>query len=188
MPKPLSEMTLEELWQLFPIILTEHQDCWKSWYEEEARRIASFLPCRDYRINHIGSTAIDQIRAKPIIDILIEIPADIPMDAIKEALVNNGYLCMSEQEHRKSFNRGYTNTGFAERVFHVHLRYLGDNDELYFRDFMNRNPALAGEYESLKLSLRYKYEHNRDAYTDAKSEFVKKYTEYAKKEYENRYA
>ena len=76
--------------------------------------------------------------------------------------------------------KGYTDKGFADRVFHIHLRYDGDNDELYFRDYMNSHPELAKEYEELKISLWKKYEHNRDAYTDAKSAFVKRYTKCAK--------
>lgn len=68
MGKSLSEMSLEELWQLFPIILTEHKDCWKQWYAEEEQHIKEMLPAGS-RINHIGSTAIDSIWAKPIIDI-----------------------------------------------------------------------------------------------------------------------
>ena len=187
MNKSLSEMTLEELWELFPIILSEHKSCWKDWYDEEKQEIADILCDNDFRIHHIGSTAIDHIWAKPIVDILIEIPKSISMDDIKEKLVNNGYICMSEEENRKSFNKGYTDKGFANRVFHIHLRYDGDNDELYFRDYMNSHPELAKEYEELKISLWKKYEHNRDAYTDAKSAFVKRYTECAKADYGNRY-
>lgn len=173
---PLSEMTLEQLWELFPIVLSEHKSCWADWYEEEKQRLLSVLPETEIKISHIGSTAIDGIWAKPIVDILVEIPEGASMEAAKEALEGGGYLCMSECENRKSFNRGYTREGFAGRVFHLHLRYEGDNPELSFRDYMNAHPALAKEYEKLKLSLWKKYEHNRDAYTDAKSAFVKKYT------------
>lgn len=187
MNKSLSEMTLEELWELFPIILSEHKSCWKDWYDEEKQEIADILCDNDFRIHHIGSTAIDHIWAKPIVDILIEIPKSISMEDIKEKLVNNGYICMSEEENRKSFNKGYTDKGFADRVFHIHLRYDGDNDELYFRDYMNSHPELAKEYEELKISLWKKYEHNRDAYTDAKSAFVKRYTKCAKADYGNQY-
>lgn len=86
-----------------------------------------------------------------------------------------------------SFNKGYTEDGFAERVFHLHLRYAGDHDELFFRDYLIEHPEAAREYEKLKLSLWKEYEHNRDAYTDAKTELVKKYTEQAKMIYGNRY-
>ena len=56
MGKKLSEMTQEELWQLFPIFLTGHRDEWKLWYEEEKELLCSLLP-DDIIINHIGSTA-----------------------------------------------------------------------------------------------------------------------------------
>ena len=81
----------------------------------------------------------------------------------------------------------YSGEGFAERVYHLHLRMEGDNDELYFRDFMNDNPELAEQYEKLKLSLWKKFEHDRDGYTGAKSEFVRENTQRAKLEYGNRY-
>ncbi|WP_352403239.1 GrpB family protein, partial [Kandleria vitulina] len=77
--------------------------------------------------------------------------------------------------------------GFAKKVYHIHLRYIGDNDELYFRDYMNDHPDIAKDYEALKLSLWKKYKHNRDAYTNAKTSFIKKWTTVAKEEYRERY-
>ncbi|WP_026493145.1 GrpB family protein [Butyrivibrio sp. XPD2002] len=62
------------------------------------------------------------------------------------------------------------------RMYLVHLRYAGDNDELYFRDYLNEHPAVAKEYETLKLRLWKQYEHDRDAYTDAKTDFISKWT------------
>lgn len=181
--KDLSEMTLEELWQLFPIILSEHKDYWRGWFEEEKESITALFSSEsfagDIQIHHIGSTAIEGIWAKPIVDLLVEIPGSTSMEDLKERLVNGGYRCMSETENRKSFNKGYTEEGFAERVFHLHLRYAGDRDEVYFRDYLNAQPALVAEYERLKLSLWKKYEHDRDGYTEAKGAFVEKYTKCA---------
>lgn len=186
MDNKLSEMSLEELWKLFPIILTAHQDRWKIWYEEERNRLMSFLPGDAIvRINHIGSTAVFGIHAKPTVDLLLEVKQQSDFPAIKKRLVGNGYACMSEDCGRISFNKGYTAQGFAERVFHLHLRLYGDNDELYFRDYLKDHPEIAKEYEMLKLALWKRYEHNRDAYTDAKGEFIKKYTEEAKMLYQN---
>ena len=71
-----------------------------------------------------------------------------------------------------SFNKGYTKYGYAKKVFHLHLRFEGDNDELYFRDRLIDRPELAKKYERLKTDLAKKFEHDRDAYTDAKSQFV----------------
>ncbi|MFS9157701.1 GrpB family protein [Streptococcus gordonii] len=188
MTKSLEDMTLEELWQLFPIFLREHQDEWKDWYEEERLRLLSFLPEHQIvRLSHIGSTSVETIWAKPIVDIMLEIPIETDMAIIRDLLLQNGYLLMSESQGRMSFNKGYTPSGFAKRVFHLHLRYEGDHDELYFRDYLQEHPAVAKEYEKLKLSLWKQYEHNRDAYTDSKTDFIKKYTEKAKKLYGRRY-
>ncbi len=135
MKKNLSEMTPEELWQLFPIFLTAHQDRWNEWYLEEESYLKNVLP-KIERISHIGSTAIPSIWAKPIIDILVEVPKGSRLPDYKDTIVNNGYICMWQGEDQMSFNKGYTEDGFAERVFHLHLRYCGDNDELYFRDYL----------------------------------------------------
>lgn len=184
----LSEMSLEELWKLFPIFLTEHKDCWKKWFDEESERLESLLPQKEIvRISHIGSTAVDTIWAKPIIDILVEISRECNMEEINEILTCNGYICMNQKQDRMSFNRGYTEKGFAEKVYHLHLRYEGDNDELYFRDYLIEYPDMAKEYEKMKLDLWNKYEYNRDGYTNAKEELVIRYTEAAKQIFINKY-
>lgn len=186
--KKLSEMSLEELWQLFPIFLTEHQTCWKDWYEQESKLLRHILPLEKViRISHVGSTAIETIQAKPIVDILVEIKKEYSMGGIKEVLCQNGWGCMNQSENRMSFQKGYTEHGFAEKVYHLHLRYAGDNRELYFRDFLMENPARAKKYEALKLELWKKFEHDRDGYTEAKTDFIERNTEKAMKAYGDRY-
>lgn len=188
MGKKLSEMTLEELWMLFPIRLTEHDDGWKKQYEEMAAFLSENLSSFHInRISHIGSTAVKGIWAKPIVDILIEIAPNESMVTVDEIMQSIGFTKMSESDGRISYNSGYTECGFAEKVFHLHLRYAGDNDELYFRDYLGDNPAIAAEYQQLKLDLWHKHEHNRDAYTEAKTAFIIKHTADAKKQYGNRY-
>ena len=179
MSKKLSEMTLEELWRLFPIFLTEHKPYWADWYNEEVNQLKSILPS-DTIYHHVGSTAIKDIMAKPIIDILIEVNST---DCIKQTasfLQDHGYIIMSTSENRISLNKGYSENGFAEKVFHLHVRLKGDTDEIFFRDYLNAHSNIAKEYEQLKLSLCKVYKHNRDAYTEAKTDFVKRYTSLAK--------
>ena len=94
---------------------------------------------------------------------------------------------MSRSDTHRSYNKGYTEEGFAQRVFHLHLRSAGDHDELYFRDYLNDHPAIAKEYEQLKLHLWKAYEHNRDGYTAAKAAFVTRTTLAAKQLYGSRY-
>ena len=81
-------------------------------------------------------------------------------------------------------------TDDLERSNADHLQYLrcaGDNDELYFRDHLNEHSDVAKEYETLKLRLWKQYEHDRDAYTDAKTDFISKWTAESRKEYGDRY-
>lgn len=180
MGKSLSEMSLEELWQLFPIFLTEPKPYWAYWYAAEENRLKCLLPPRT-EFHHIGSTAIKGIMAKPIIDILVVVNSYAKLKKAAEILQKNGCILMSESDNRISLNRGYTEKGFDEKVFHYHIRLTGDTDEIFFRDYLNANPAAAKEYEELKLRLWKQYEHNRDAYTNAKTEFVQKFTCIAKK-------
>lgn len=179
--KSLGEMSLAELWQLFPIQLQEHQPQWENWYQAEKNVLEQALKnFSDIQIHHIGSTAIDSIWAKPIIDLLVEIPSTTEMQAVKETILANGYRLMSKAEDRLSFNKGYTENGFADKVYHLHLRYLGDHDELYFKDYLNSHPEIAQQYEKLKLDICQKFKHDRDGYTNAKTDFIQKYTQLAK--------
>lgn len=188
MTKPLSDMTLEELWHLFPIFLVPPKEEWKEWYQEEKQALLRLFSKGEIScISHIGSTAIPDIWAKNIVDILLEVPETADLQYFKKQLLNAGYLLMSEDGNQMSFNKGYTEAGFAKKVFHLHLRYQGDHDELYFRDYLKEHPEVAKDYERLKLALWKVYEHNRDAYTDAKTDFIKKYTQQAKKDYKGRY-
>ena len=188
MEKELSEMTLEELWTLFPIFLVEHKDQWKAQYDEiEAFIRETVSACPVDRISHIGSTAVPGIRAKDIVDVLIEIPKDSDMKKIACILEQRGFTRMSASGARISLNKGYTKNGFASKVYHIHIRYTGDNDELYFRDYLIGHPEIAKEYEGLKLKLWREYEHDRDAYTAAKTAFIRKQTEAALKEYAGKY-
>lgn len=188
MCKVLKEMSLEQLWQLFPIQLTKHQFCWADWFAEEKQLLLQlFSDSHVVRISHIGSTAVETIWAKPIVDILAEFSGGCDLKMCAEIAEQAGYLRMSESDQRISLNKGYTPEGFSRKVFHLHLRYAGDNDELYFRDFLREHLTEAKAYETLKLELWKQYEHNRDAYTDSKTAFVRKYTEIARLIYGNRY-
>lgn len=188
MVKDLLEMSLEELWNLFPVFLVAPSERWKQNYQELERDLNNILsgyPVK--RISHIGSTAILGIWAKNIVDVLVEIFKDCNIERVAAELQKNGFICMSRNLNRISLNFGYTKNGFADKVYHVHLRYYGDNDELYFRDYLNENPKVAKEYENLKLKLWKKFEYNRDEYTKAKTDFVKRWTAVAKRDYHERY-
>ena len=154
MGKDLSKMTLEELWALFPIFLVPHDDRWKDSFNEIEKTLTGHLANQPVvRISHIGSTAIQGIWAKNIGDVMVEISQSADMRDMARILEQNGFIIMSCESKRISLNKGYSINGFADKVYHIHLRYTGDNDELYFRDYLNEHPDVAKEYEALKLRL-----------------------------------
>ena len=175
-PKPLSEMTLEELWQLFPIILAEHDPDWQSYYEDEKELLTRQFGSQLVRINHIGSTAVKGLIAKPTVDILLEVSDGASPETVRENALECDYAVMAEKttdEYRLDLCKGYTPQGFADKVFHLHIRYPGDYDEIVFCEYLKQNPLKAREYEKLKISLQKRFKHNRDAYTEAKGDFIR---------------
>jgi GrpB-like predicted nucleotidyltransferase (UPF0157 family) len=187
--KNLSEMTLEQLWQLFPIELEDHNPAWRDWYEDERSSLLSLLGSAVRRIDHIGSTSIDGLLSKPIVDILLQIGPECDISWLKTVLIDDGWLLMAEQampDFRLALNKGYTPKGFAERVFHLHVRYAGECDEIHFRDYIATHPEAALEYAALKRHLLSEYKYNRDAYTEAKGEFIRVCVEKARDHAQNR--
>ena len=175
-PKPLSEMTLEELWQLFPIILSEHDPAWTEYYDEEKALLEKQFGSLPVRISHIGSTAVEGLIAKPTVDILLEVDRASSPAEVRQTAERCGYTVMAESiapEYRLDLCKGYTPQGFAEKVFHLHIRHPGDWDEIVFRDYLRRNPRKAEEYAELKKELQKRFKHDRDAYTEAKGEFIR---------------
>lgn len=190
MDKPLQDMTNEELWQLFPIILCEHDPAWSMHYQQEKELLLRTIGGVVKRISHIGSTAVPGLAAKPTIDILLELCIEADTEQVKRDILALGYLFSAQPDNpppHMMFMKGYTPRGFEGRVFHLHVRYYGDWDELYFRDYLIDHPEMVAEYARQKLLLATQYRHNRDAYTDAKTVFIKFATELAKAAYAGRY-
>lgn len=98
-------------------------------------------------------------------------------------MTKNNYLHMKEQINHLVFAKGYSPTGLEKISFHVHMGTKEQDflwDRIYFRDFLRLNPSVANEYEQLKLKLADTYKHDREAYTESKTEFISKVTNLAK--------
>ena len=101
MGKDLSEMTLEELWELFPIFLVAHDNRWKDYYNEIEKTLTGLLSKQPVeRIGHIGSTAIQGIWAKNIVDVMVEISQCADMKEVAHILEQNGFVKMSDENGR----------------------------------------------------------------------------------------
>lgn len=189
--KNLQEMSNEELWEIFPIVLEDYNPEWKDWYQKEQEIIINAAGKNNAaRIHHIGSTSVYGLRAKPTVDILLEIKKECDLNLLISNLEEAGYM-YSPQPHKPAphmmFQKGYTPLGFEREVYHLHIRYQGDWDEIYFRDYLRIHSDAAAKYADLKDRLKKEYEHDRDGYTFAKSEFVKNITALAREEKKRNY-
>lgn len=169
--------------RIYPVVLSEYNPAWAEWYSEEKANLERLIGIDVIaRISHYGSTSVPGLIAKPTVDILLEIKDDTDIDKLKTTM--SEYIFLHEFADivplHLMFLKGYLSDGFAEKVYHIHVRYSGDWDELYFRDYLIAHPETAKEYAKLKKSLFDKNEHDRDGYTEAQGEFIRTKTALAK--------
>ena len=181
------DLSVEEIGKLFPIHITPYHSDWKTLFEEENNLITNVLG-KDilFSIEHFGSTSVEGLAAKPTIDILVEV-SELD-DELKQKLIQKlskvGYENMydAEKEDKMTFGKGYNENYLYTQSYHLHIREKGvyPQDEMYFRDSLRENPYIRDEYEKLKYSLAEKYKNNREAYTQGKTEFIKRITKQQK--------
>lgn len=181
----MKDMTDEERAKLFPVILNEYNPAWPQWFAEEKERLIRLIGIENIiRITHIGSTAVPGLIAKPTIDVLLEIPENTDINKLIASLPGDEYICLRQQTIPSldciMFLKGYKQDGFAGRVYHIHVRYPGDWDEVHFCDYLIAHPEAANSYATLKQGLQEQFEHDRDGYTHAKGEFIKAVSKRAK--------
>jgi GrpB-like predicted nucleotidyltransferase (UPF0157 family) len=184
MTKELDKLSREELGQLFPVIISEPKPEWRDLFIKEKAKIINLLGENiAIRAEHIGSTAIPNLPSKPTIDILVEIPTDTKIARkIIPVMISGGYHHLKDHTEHLMFVKGYTPNGFEGQCYHIHLGPKDNKglwDRLYFRDYLIANPSIAKEYATLKQKLAEQLTYDRDAYTEAKTEFIKKITQVA---------
>jgi GrpB-like predicted nucleotidyltransferase (UPF0157 family) len=152
--------------------LVPYDSTWPLEFAVEADRITRACDGLPLRLEHIGSTAIPGLAAKPVIDILAGRPGSIPGSRYVAAFKRLGY------EHKGAFGipgRNYFRKG-TPRTHHVHLVSWSSElwrDHLLFRDYLRAHPLIAREYETIKRELAAMYVNDREQYTDAKGPFIR---------------
>jgi GrpB-like predicted nucleotidyltransferase (UPF0157 family) len=158
-----------------PVILVEYQSDWPRRFREAAAELLQIFAGPEVRIEHIGSTAVEGLCAKPVIDIMLG-AADLPtIESGIPRLVDLGYRYKPEHERvlpgRRYFSRPAADTP------QVHLHAVVVDGEIWcrqlaFRDGLRGDPDLARRYAELKRRLADEHPDDRSAYTDAKGPFI----------------
>ena len=158
-----------------PVELADYAAAWPAAFEVERARLESILaPWLAGRIEHIGSTAVPGLCAKPVIDIMAPVHSlDASRPAI-DAAVAAGYVYAA---YKAESMHWFCKPSPGHRTHHLHLLPLDSalwQQRLAFRDALRRSPALAGEYAALKRQLAARFRFDREAYTEAKGPFIER--------------
>jgi GrpB-like predicted nucleotidyltransferase (UPF0157 family) len=178
------------------IAIVPYDDRWPEMFRREKQHLLSCLP-NDLvrRVEHFGSTAVPGLAAKPIVDVLVEVT---DLAATRERIVpileRQGYEYFWRPTHGDDGPPFYAwfikrDPATRLRTHHIHMVEAGFAehwDRLLFRDYLIEHPQVADEYQRLKSNLASAHRNDRVAYTNAKSEFVVRVTEQAKRLYAKR--
>ena len=164
------------------VVIAAYDPSWPEIYAGEAQAIRQALGDVLVGVEHVGSTAIPGLAAKPIIDILAGVTSFAAGTAAIPALEGLGYDCRGENgiPGRLFFRKGLID---FRRTHHLHVVELGHEQwasMLTFRDYLRSHPGDARRYEALKRELSVKYRDNRRAYTNGKADFVQAILEKAR--------
>jgi GrpB-like predicted nucleotidyltransferase (UPF0157 family) len=149
---------------------------WPSRFECERIRLHQQLPGQFLGIEHFGSTAVPGLAAKPIIDILAGVESMRVADELLPRLCQTGYDTSEEFNATLKDKRWLMRYEDGKRTHHLHLVIYGEivwRECLAFRDALRADPTLAARYEALKHDLAILYADDREAYTGAKTGFIK---------------
>jgi GrpB-like predicted nucleotidyltransferase (UPF0157 family) len=172
------EMFYYEIYKNDSIQLVTYDEQWPMLAEEEIQNLHAVLPKQHIiDIQHVGSTAIPGMLAKPIIDIQIVVDS---LPAIKQAAIdilkNHGYVYWEEDPdpEKMFFAKGMPPFG-DKRTHHIHIiepKSLRNRSRILFRNYLIQHPAAVHEYEQLKIKLAKEHTYNREQYTNAKNKFI----------------
>ncbi len=195
MARPL-ELEMETLEERIKRVVSEdvavvpYDPSWPESFRQEKEHLLACLP-NDLirRIEHFGSTAVQGLAAKPIVDILVEVTdLEATKARIAPVLESQGYDYFWRPTHGDDGPPYYAwfikrDPATGARTHHIHMveaHFTEHWERLLFRDYLIEHPEVAREYEALKTRLASAWPHDRIAYTRGKSEFINDVTRRAK--------
>jgi GrpB-like predicted nucleotidyltransferase (UPF0157 family) len=158
------------------VSLAPYNPQWPSLFAAERDRLIRLFPAQLLCVEHFGSTAIPGMPAKPIIDLLGGVESMAVADALVEPLLQSGYTTSAEFNATLADRRWFMRWASGQRTHHLHLVVMSGAEwrqRLQFRDELRSDARLAQRYALLKAELAAQHSKDREAYTDAKAEFVR---------------
>jgi GrpB-like predicted nucleotidyltransferase (UPF0157 family) len=161
-----------------PVIVVPYDEAWPSLFEKERALIEGAIGRWVEEIEHVGSTAVTGLAAKPVIDIMVGVKSLDDSPVMIKRLAGVGYEYVPEFERVLHFRRYFREMRDGRRTHQIHLVEKSNVEwwehHLMFRDYLRAHPKTAREYGRLKDHLAERFRSDREAYTDAKADFISK--------------
>ena len=158
------------------VALVDHDPAWAAAFEAERDRLLAIVPGVFLAIAHVGSTAVPGLVAKPIIDIMGAVASLATADDLIEILCQKAYTTSREFNASLADRKWLMRWRDGHRTHHLHIVVANSaawHERLAFRDALRSEPALAQGYAELKTALACRHRDDREAYTEAKSAFIR---------------
>ena len=156
----------------YRVVITPYDTAWPEMFAELGARLRGALGDIALRIDHIGSTSIPRLAAKPVIDVQISVSSLEPLDTYRVPLEKLGFVFRANNPDK---SKRYFREPPGERRTHIHVRRLGSFQQqfpLLFRDYMRTHDEDAKRYAELKYRLAKQFGEDRHGYVDAKGPFI----------------
>lgn len=155
--------------------LHPYNPLWLRAFEVERERLQSLVPGAFIAVEHIGSTAVVGMPAKPVVDLMASVESMTAAESIAARICASGYTTSADFNAAHLDRKWFMRSANGHRTHHLHVVEHNSklwHDHIRFRDALRAQPALANSYSALKHKLAEKHATDREAYTEAKAEFV----------------
>ncbi|WP_029106212.1 GrpB family protein [Mycobacterium sp. URHD0025] len=163
-------------WATEPVSLADADPAWARRGEQERDHLEVLLaPWLIADIEHVGSTSIPGLSAKPIIDLQAPVADLTDLEPLVAALKPHSWHYVDPDLDQRPWRRFFVKVTEGRRSAHLHVMTLTTprwQEQLIFRDALRANPVLVAEYAALKRALASEYAGDREAYSIAKADFV----------------
>jgi GrpB-like predicted nucleotidyltransferase (UPF0157 family) len=158
------------------LVLYEYQDTWPQQFVQVAEQLRAIVPAHSASLEHIGSTSVTGLCAKPVLDVLLGINSLTEVEAAIPALASVGFVYRPEHEAAIPDRRYFVRPAGQTLRVHLHAVLLGGllwRQHLLFRDALRQEPPLREQYATLKRTLAAAHAGDKAAYTEAKAPFIR---------------
>ncbi|GKU78973.1 GrpB family protein [Paenibacillus sp. L3-i20] len=143
---------------------------------QESKQLINLLsPLGIIEVEHIGSTSVSGLPAKPIIDLMANLRTFDDIDKIIEVLSDYDWHYVAPELDLRPWRRFFVKVKNDKRIAHLHLMCEGEerwNQQRLFRDKLKKDKNLVEQYATLKMALSHQYKNDREAYSEAKKNFI----------------